>query len=239
VTALRPGSHDSQAKRLEAFFVMVLLISQISVFSGAVAQGIVEEKASRVVEVLAATIRPTQLLVGKLIGIGLASLLQLASLAAIGLLATTTTGILHLDSTDVGVLVQVLPWFLLFFTFSAALHAAAAATVSRQEDLQSAIAPLQVLMFSGIIVGQFGITDADRPLVHVLSYVPPFSPVLMAERWAGGLVGWGEVLVSMGLMAAAAAAVTAVGSRIYLERILYFGSRVTLWQAMRRSPATQ
>jgi ABC-2 type transport system permease protein len=233
VSSLQSSKTNDQSKRLEGFIVMVMLMGQIVSFSTAVAQGVVEEKASRVIEVLVSTIRPAQLLVGKILGIGLAGLLQLLGVAVVGLGVGEATGAAHLDSTDFGVALQVLPWFVLAFLLFATLYAGAAATVSRQEDLSSALGPLSAILMATIFIGQLGITDADRPIVHILSYVPPFSPVLMVERWAGGLVGWSSVVVSMGLLAVGAGLIAMMASRIYLSRVLYFGAKVSLLKAFR------
>lgn len=239
LTSIEPQKKDAEKKRFQAFFIMVLLGGQVLTFSTAVAQGIVEEKSSRVIEVLVSTIRPTQILVGKVFGVGLASLLQLLILAGAGLSIGSAVGAVHLDSTDYGIIAQVLPWFVLSFILNSTLYAAAAATVSRQEDLQTALGPLQFLFFANVIVGQFGLTNPDRPLVEILSYVPPFSPVLMVERWAGGVAGSGSVLLAMGIMAVATVAAAIIGSRAYLDRVLYFGSKVSFLNTFsrRKKPA--
>lgn len=110
---------------------------QILLFGMYVAMGVVEEKSSRVVELLLSTLRPLQLLWGKIIGIGAVGLLQLAAYGVVGVGAALATDTLTITGTALGVFASTLGWFVLGFAFFAVLYAAAGSMVSRQEDVNS------------------------------------------------------------------------------------------------------
>jgi len=127
VTALDPPEPGAAERTGIAFVMVIVMYFQLLTFGIAVAMGVVEEKTSRVVEVLLASIRPWQLLLGKVLGIGAAGLLQLVVLGAVGLGVGTATGVITLTGTAVSVFLGSLGWFLLGFLFFAVLYAAAGA----------------------------------------------------------------------------------------------------------------
>ena len=144
VAALDPPDPDADARRSAAFFGVLLLYFQLIGYGVWVALGVVEEKSSRVVELLLATLRPWQLLTGKVIGIGLLGLGQLVLTGLVGIAAALGTGAVDVPSGIAGVAGQVIVWFLLGFAFYACLYAALAALVSRQEEVQNITAPLSI-----------------------------------------------------------------------------------------------
>jgi ABC-2 type transport system permease protein len=119
ITALDPPDPDSDARRSAAFFGVLLLYFQLIGYGVWVALGVVEEKSSRVVELLLATLRPWQLLTGKVIGIGLLGLGQLVLTGLVGIAAGLGTGAIDVPSGIAGVAGQVIIWFLLGFAFYA------------------------------------------------------------------------------------------------------------------------
>jgi ABC-2 type transport system permease protein len=142
VSKLTGGDTASGRKQQVAFFAVVFLYGQMFGYAMWVALGVVEEKASRVVELLLATLRPWQLLAGKVAGIGVLGLLQFVLLGVAGLVAGTATGALSVPTEAIGTIGHVLVWFVLGYAFYSCMAAAVAARVSRQEDLQSAIGPM-------------------------------------------------------------------------------------------------
>jgi ABC-2 family transporter len=118
-----------------------LLYFSIQTYGAFVAQGVVEEKASRVVELVLATVRPWQLLLGKVLGLGAVGLLQLVVLTGAGLGVAGSAGLLAPGAGLAGTLVSVLVWYLLGFAMYATIYAALGSLVSRQEDTQSVLTP--------------------------------------------------------------------------------------------------
>nr|WP_184484595.1 ABC transporter permease [Saccharopolyspora gloriosae] len=214
----------------------MLLYFFLIMFGQAVAQGVVEEKTSRVVEILLSTIRPTQLLAGKVLGIGLAGLAQFVLIGGIGLAVAVGAGVLALPSAALlGTMLWALVWFLLGFYLYATVLAAAASLVSRQEDLQSVVTPVIMLLVIPFVVGLTVLpNDPESTLGAALSLVPGFSPVLMPMRTALGVAEPWESAVAVLLSIAALAGLLRLGGRIYANAILRTGARVKLTEALRK-----
>ena len=232
VTAIDPPDPDSGARRAAAFFGVLLLYFQLIGYGVWVALGVVEEKSSRVVELLLATLRPWQLLTGKVIGIGLLGLGQLVLTGAVGIVAALATGVVDVPSGIAGVAGQVLIWFLLGFAFYACLYAALAALVSRQEEVQNVTSPLTILLVGSFFLAITALNDPDSTLVTVTSILPPFSTMVMPIRWASGSAPLWEVGLSMLIMVVVVVALVRVAGRVYAGAVLRSGPRVRLREAL-------
>lgn len=235
LTALNPPEPEADERRGIAFVVVFLMYFQLAAFGVTVAMGVVEEKASRVVEVLLATIRPWQLLLGKVLGIGGAGLLQLLVLGSLGLIVGSTTGVITLTGTAVSVFAASIGWFLLGFLFFAVLYAAAGALVSRMEELNTVTTPMMLLLLAPFLIAVFSLNSPNGGLAATLSWVPPFSPILMPIQQATGRAEPELIALAVVLMLAATALFTFIGGRIYARSVLRTGSRVRLVDALRNS----
>jgi len=212
-------------------FGAFLLFFSIQTYGGMVAQGVVEEKQSRVVELILATVRPWQLLLGKVLGLGAVGLLQLAVLAGAGLVAASVAG-----AGIAGTLVSVLVWYLLGFAMYATIYGALGSLVSRQEDVQSVLTPVSIVVILGFVVGfNLLISDPRSTTLAVLSLVPPFSPLLMPGRMAVGVAPVWQVALALVLTLAFTVGVLVVGGRIYARSVLRTGARVSLRSALGRA----
>lgn len=136
----RPDPERGQ-RVVVAMVLMFLLYMGITTYGTMVAQGIVEEKSSRVVEILLSTVRPWHLLLGKVIGLGLVGLVQLAVLGVAGLAMASVTGALTITGIATGTLLWGLLWYVLGFFLYATVFAGAGSLVSRQEDMQTVLMP--------------------------------------------------------------------------------------------------
>ena len=232
VTAINPPDPDADARRAAAYFGVLLLYFQLFGYGLWVALGVVEEKSSRVVELLLATVRPWQLLAGKVIGIGLLGLGQLVLTGAVGIAAALATGAVDVPSGVLGVAGQVLVWFLLGFAFYACLFAALAALVSRQEEVQNVTTPLSVLLLGSFFLAIAALNSPDTTLVRVTSIVPPFSTMVMPIRWAAGEAPLWELALAVGLMIAAVVALVRLAGWVYAGAVLRSGPRVKLGEAL-------
>ncbi|MEU0139671.1 ABC transporter permease [Streptomyces albidoflavus] len=234
VAALEP-SENSAAEQFALILASTGLLYFFFVFYGIVlAQGVVEEKTSRVVELLLPAIRPWQLLAGKLIGVAVVGLTQLVLLGGAAVVLAQGTGSVTLPSAVGGTLATLGVWFLLGFFLFAAMLAAAAARVSRQEDLQGVVQPVMLLITTPFILGIALLSkDAHDPLIEWLSLVPPLSPILMPARTLLGTAPVWQIALSLVLAAAALAGMTRVAGRMYANSVLRSGSRVPLAEALR------
>jgi ABC-2 type transport system permease protein len=216
----------------------LLLFFSLSGYGSLVATGVVEEKQSRVVELLLATITPWQLLAGKVIGLGAVGLLQLVILSSIAGLGAAAAGLLVLPGAALGMFVMVVLWYLLGFFLYASLYAAVGSTVSRQEELQSVVAPMIfLLLIPFILTVNLLPSDPRNGLAAVLSFVPFFSQTVMPARYALGVASLGEVLVAAALAAATIVVVVRVAGRIYRNSVLRTGARVSLREALAGKPS--
>jgi ABC-2 type transport system permease protein len=207
-------------------------------FGTAVAQGVVEEKSSRVVEILLATIRPWQLLAGKIIGIGVLGLLPLALTALVGLAVASATGAIDLRSADLGTLGVVLVWFVLGYLFYASIYAISGVIVSRQEDLQSSSTPVTLILVAGYLVAFPVVDDPSSSLAVITSLVPFTAPIVMPVRVAVGEASGLEIVASLGILVAAIGLLIPLGARIYEGAVLRMGKPMKLREALRAARAT-
>jgi ABC-2 type transport system permease protein len=241
VRSLEPVDEAARSKRTIATVAVFVLYGQLIGYCFAVAMGVVEEKSTRVVEVLLAAVRPVQLLAGKVIGIGLVSLLQLAIIGAVGLAVATASNAISLPPDAAGTIGSVLLWFVLGYAFYSSLFAVAGAIVSRQEELQNTATPLNLLLVASFFVAfSSSVGGGDDTLARVSSFLPPTAPLVMPLRIAGGDAALWEVALSLGIMLASIVAVVVLAARLYEGAILRTGARVKLrdaWRSARRRPA--
>ncbi|MFC4590920.1 ABC transporter permease [Sphaerisporangium corydalis] len=224
---LNGSGEDATIRRVIAMTIVVILFMLLIQICTWVAMGVVEEKGSRIVEILLTSVRPWQLLAGKTIGLGVLGLSQLIVIAVVGLAAAQLTGAVpQLPDGTYGVVATTIVWFLLGYAFYAAMFAAIASLVSRQEDLSGVLTPATMLLMASYLVGFVAAQSPDGPLTHALSIIPPFSAMVMPVRAAVVAVPLWETALAMGLMLLAAVAILFVGGRIYQRAVLRTGARV-------------
>jgi ABC-2 type transport system permease protein len=213
----------------------ILLFMAIMISGQLIAQGVVEEKTSRVVELLLSTVRPWQLMAGKVLGIGLVGLGQVALVVLAGVGTALGLGLVDTSTIDLGTAaVWALVWFVVGFVSYALLMAGLGALVSRQEDVGAVTTPVTFLMIVPYIVGVSVAPWApDNPLVVWLSYVPLCSPLLMPVRIALGSAETWEALLALGLSLAVIPVLVWLAAMIYSNAVLRTGARVKLKDALR------
>lgn len=231
VTVLDPESTNPLLRYLVAIGFGVVFLMAASTFGATMAQSVVEEKQTRVVELLLAAIPARVLLAGKVLGntvLAMAQILALAAIAVVGLIVTGQNGVLE----GLG---SPLLWFAVFFLFGfvllASLFAAAAAMVSRQEDIGSTTMPITMLVMAPYVLV---ILFNDNPvMMTILSYIPFSAPVAMPVRLFVGGAQWWEPLVSLVILLASCVAAILVAAKIYENSLLRMGARVKLREALR------
>lgn len=229
-----PGVDPGALTALPVAFGM-LTFFLVFQFGFAIAQSVVQEKESRVVELLVAAVPVRALLLGKVLGNGALALGQLVLILLTGLAAAAAVG----EAGVLGLLARNSPWFVLFFTLGfgvlACLWAAAGALAGRTEDLQSTTAPMQVLVL-GPLFAAFYVTDG--PAQVVLSFTPFTSPLVMPARLLTGDAGLGEALLSAFVLVLTGAGAVLVGDRLYRASLLRTRGTTGLREAW-RSRVTQ
>ncbi|MFI5609148.1 ABC transporter permease [Amycolatopsis sp. NPDC051903] len=230
----KPYDYDSQQLVL-GIIAGILIYMSLLLNGQTVAQGVVEEKTSRVVELLLSTIKPWQLMAGKVLGIGTVGLIQMLAIGVVGIAAGLGTGVLTISvSAAVGTVVWLVVWYLLGFFMYSIVFAALGALVSRQEDVSGAVSPALMLVIVGYVVGISVLpSDPSNRFAEVLSVIPVFAPTLMPMRLAmGGVPVW-EAVVSVGLVVLLIPGLIWLAARIYRNAVMRTGAKVKLSDALR------
>ncbi len=235
VDTLEPVDPNRQTNSTVAFVAVLLLYGQLFGYGVWVATGVIEEKASRVVEILLSTIRARQLLAGKIAGIGALGLLQLTAIATYGIILATATGAIDLPAHAIGTAALAIGWFVLGFAFYATLFAVAGALVSRMEELQNAIVPLNLVILVSFFVSIGSVQDPTSTLAVIASLVPFSSSLSMPVRITLGAVTPIQVIASLTILIGSTALLIPLAGRIYSGAVLRIGGRVKLRDAWRAS----
>lgn len=201
-----------------------------------IAMGVVEEKSSRIVEILLTSLKPWQLLGGKVIGLGVISLVNLVAMVAVGLGVAAGTGLLSdLPPGTASAALSSIGWWLVAFLLFGTLAGGVGSLVSRQEDAGSVLTPLIMTLSVSYVGAIFLLNAPTSSFAQVLSIVPPFSGITMPTRMAVAEVPLWEIALALGLLAAAAVGSLALGATLYKRSVLYTGSRLKLGEALKRA----
>ncbi|MDQ3574425.1 MAG: ABC transporter permease [Actinomycetota bacterium] len=219
-----------------SFLVAIVLFLMLLQYGAWILYGVVEEKSSRVVEVILAAVRPTQLLAGKVLGIGVVALGQGLLLAGTALVTGMAVGLDRLPESTPATIAVALLWFMLGFSLYSFAFATVGSLASRQEDAQNASFPITAIMTLGYFVSVGEATSPDTLLARVLSFLPPTAPFVMPARAAAGVAPW-EVPVAAALSLAAILITARLAGSVYARSVLRGGARLKLRQAWRAQPA--
>jgi len=217
-----------------AMILMTMLYTAIAMWGAAVMNGVIEEKTSRVVEMIVSSLPPWTFFGGKLLGVGAAGLTQFAIWgASLGLLsawaaaAAVATGA-HLPEVSALLVVTFVVAFVLGFFLYGALYAAVGATVNTQQEAQTLVFPVMAPMLTAFLFFPAVLSSPDSALSTAMSMVPFFAPLLMFLRVAAAPPPAWQLVLCVTLCLAAIAAFTWLASRIYRVGILMYGKRATL-----------
>jgi len=239
---------ESAAQSFALAYVMgVVLFLVITIYGVNVMSSVVEEKTTRIVEVLVSSLRPFQLMIGKVLGVGAVSIFQFvlwglgaklllsqrqALLAGVGGAeeARQVFQMPHLSAATLGVF---LGYFLGGFFLYSAMYAAVGAMSSNEQEARQAQQPVMFLLMIAY-VSMFGLTNNPESTYAVtLSLIPFTAPIAMPVRWAASTVPAAELVGSLGLLVAGIVAVTWVAARIYRVGILMTGKRPNVRELVR------
>lgn len=237
------------ASYLLGFGLTILIFMLIVLYGNWIAMSVVEEKSSRVMEVILNAATPFQLLTGKVLGVGGLALTQYAAILVAGVVALVGQGPLASlvlgesgpgvalpAGLTIGMLLLLGVFGVLGFLLYGVLYAAAGSLVSRQEDVQSAVMPLAIVSTAGYLVAVYagtGLLDIREGWISVLAQIPFISPFLMLSRVTAGEASTAEVLLAIGLLVASIAAALWIAARIYAAGVLLYGQRPGLRSILR------
>lgn len=220
---------DETMQKIMSYVFALLFYMAALMFGMQIATSVVEEKQSRIVEILTTAIPLRQLLTGKVLGNAALAFGQMAIYVGVGLIGLAVTG----QGSMLPAIAGSAGWFLAFFIAGflalACAWAVAGALASRNEDLQSTTMPLTI-----VLVGAFMIAFVVQGAARVIcSYVPIVSAIVMPSRVVGGEAMWWEPVVSLVVTLIFAAVVIVLGSRVYQRSVMQSGGRLTLREAWR------
>ncbi|MFI5285876.1 MAG: ABC transporter permease [Candidatus Dormibacteria bacterium] len=219
-------------------FVAGTLYITLIMYGQFVAQGVIEEKSNRIVEILLATVRPWQLMLGKITGIGLVALVQVVIVAGVALVLASATKLVSIPTLSVDVVISGVVWFVLGYLMYALLFAAAGSMVSRQEDMTIVALPVILVLVAGwILTLTVAAPDPGSTATTVFSFIPLFSPVIMPVRIATGVAPLWQVAISVVLVIATIYILAALAGRIYRNSVMRMGGRVKLSDALGLAPS--
>lgn len=215
-----------------AFGAALLLYGLLLLLGQFIAQGIVEEKTSRVIEVLFSSIRPVQLLGGKVLGLGALGFIQLLVLAVVGVAAVVAGGIELPDGT-LTALGLSLAWFVLGYAQYAALFATVGAVASRVEELQGSLLLAYMPVIAAFLAANSALGDPDGPVARVTGLLPFTAPMVQPIRAAAGVAPVWEPPLAIVISLATAIALIPVAARFYSGGALQVRHRIGFAAAWR------
>jgi ABC-2 type transport system permease protein len=240
VNELSPVNAARVEQIVIGLLVAGILYVTMVIYGQLVAAGVIEEKSNRIVEILLATVRPWQLMLGKITGIGLVALIQVVLVAGVALVLASATKLVSIPTLGVDVVISGIVWFVLGYLMYALLYAAVGSMVSRQEDVASVAVPITlVLVASWILALTVAAPDPGSVGTTVLSFIPVMSPVIMPVRIAADVAPFWQVAISVVLVIATIFLFAAIAGRIYRNSVLRVGGRVKFSDALGLAPSNQ
>jgi ABC-2 type transport system permease protein len=239
-----PDAAQAGADYLLGFGLTILIFMLIVLYGNWIAMSVVEEKSSRVMEVILNAATPFQLLAGKVLGVGAVALAQYGAIVAAGVAALLAQGplarlVLGDSGGDVtlpagltiGMLLLLGVFGVLGFLLYGVLYAAAGSLVSRQEDVQAAVMPLAIVSTGGYLVAVYaatGLLNIRDGWISILAQVPFVSPFLMLSRVTAGEASATELVVAIALLVVSIAVALWIAARIYAAGVLLYGQRPSI-----------
>jgi len=230
---------DRGASTILALILLMMLYVTVLMWGQLLLTSVIEEKTSRVVEVMAASVSPSSLLASKLLGVGAAGLTQFLvwalsllafSLAGAGMMAASGMKMPEVSPLLLG---GLLVYFLLGFLLYSALFAAVGACVNTSQEAQGLAFPVMMPLIAGVMMFPMIMQAPDSPVSVVLSLIPFFTPLLMFLRIAILTPPMWQIALSVALTGLTIAVVLWVAARIYRVGILMYGKRPTFPEILR------
>jgi ABC-2 type transport system permease protein len=234
ISALDPQTEDDQAKFFVANIGAVLILVGIFSFGFTVLTGVVEEKQSRVVEVVLSTVRARDLLMGKVLGIGILGVVQLAVFVVAALGAASFTDRLTLPSTTPETVALLGVWFVLGYALYSTALGFLGALASRMEEASNASTPVTMIAMVSYFVAIFAVIDDPSGIVAVVAtYLPPSAPFVVPLRAAFDAIGPVEIALSVVVTIIGTYVLFVIGARVYAGAVLQTAGRMKIRDAWR------
>ena len=243
----RVTGDSGEASFLLAYVMSFMLYFALLLYGIQVMSSVVEEKSSRIMEVLVSSLTPFQMLLGKVVGVGLVALLQIAIWAGTAMVLTTfggriatmfgaspaTVSDLPLPAVSPDMLIVFLLFFSLGFLFFAAAYAAVGSMCSTVQETQQSHTPITLLIAAGLFCMFALLSEPAGPLARTLSLVPFVAPFVTPVRYSFAPLPWTELLASTVAMILGILGVIWIAARIYRVGILSYGKKASFREVVR------
>lgn len=217
-----------------AYLLLFILYMALILYGQMVAQGVAEEKSSRIMEIMVSVVKPMQLMIGKIIGIGTLGLVQFAIWIGTGAIVISMKNLgLSIGDIPIGTLLWFALFFILGYLFYATIFAAAGALVSRVEEVQQVITILMMGLIAGFIIAYMSFMNPNSSLATVASMIPLLSPMVMFARVTLTNPPAVQIITSIALLILNIIVNTWIGAKIYRVGILMYGKRPSVKEVFR------
>lgn len=234
VAAREPQTEDDEARFFLANIGAVLILVGIFSFGFTVLTGVVEEKQSRVVEVVLSTVRPRDLLMGKVLGIGVLGVVQLFVFVAAAFVASLVTDRFALPSATPGAIALLVIWFILGYLLYSTALGFLGALASRMEEASNASTPVTTVAMISYFVAIFAvIDDPSGTVATIATFLPPSAPFVVPLRAAFDAIPAWQVGLSILVTLAGIWILFVIGARVYAGAVLQVAGRMKLRDAWR------
>jgi ABC-2 type transport system permease protein len=223
-----------------AYVLILVLYGAVLIYGINIARSVVEEKTTRIFEVLLSTASPDSLMVGKLLGVGAVGLTQMAIWAALAAVYAGSSLAAAAKIHGLGSLGITRPeliffpvFFLLGFFFYSAMAAALGSAVSGEQDVQQFIFVLAAPLVISVVMMMYVMTNPSSGVSIAMSLIPPFTPIVLYMRICSQVPPWWQIALGIALLAGSVWAMIWLAARIYRIGVLMYGKRPTLPEIMR------
>jgi ABC-2 type transport system permease protein len=231
----RPAGYERNRALVAAGLLALFMV--LVFFGQAVAQSVTEEKSSRVVELLLTSLSPRRLLAGKILGVGTLGLALLLIPGAAGLAAGRLAGGAGLPSAAPEAIALILLWFVLGYAFYSVAFAAAGALVSRQEDLTTAMLPVNLVLIAAFYLALILVNgNPNGTLAQIAAFLPPLAPMVVPARMVLGDMNVIGLAAAVAIDVLATIGLVVLAARIYERAILRIGAPVRLHRLIKPRP---
>jgi ABC-2 type transport system permease protein len=232
-TTLSGQEAGEESAGFVAYAGLLLLYMAVLLYGNWILTGVTEEKSNRVVEVLLSSVRPWQILAGKIVGIGLLGITQFAGTIAVAIVALRVTGDFELPSLNAATVFNLILWFILGFLLFAVMYSAAGSLASRMEDAQNVAFPLSLVAVVGFFVSLQALADPDGTTAVIGTFIPFTAPFVVPVRAALESIPAWQYILAVIITIGSIVGLVLVAGRIYSGALLRYGGRVKLREAWR------
>ncbi len=225
----------SEGNELVSFFVpfatMFLLFMSIFVNGQLLLRSVMEERTSRVIEVILSSVTPRQLMVGKIFGLGALGLVQLLVYVLVGF------GALHLNGMGASVELDLALWMILFFLlgyfFYAAIFGTMGTLFDSEQEAQQSTSIISIIVVIPMMLSSYFITNPGSMATKLLSFFPPFTPFMIPLRFGTGIIETWEAVLAAVLTGLSVWGLMILAGKIFRVTLLMYGKRITLPEIFR------